>query len=249
MVFQIVGLIALVRQSVLEDFPNGTFDFCDSSSGVDFLDALRFGNRDSLIAFCDSFEEIAIGFFDPVAHERKCGLAFEEALGRDFVRDDKKKCNLGSRVANGHVNDGFHHLEIQLATVALVRSGRIVESIADDNFSGGESGANDLTDKLSSAGVHQKQFCLGSHRFVLSAVLERVANFFADGSAARLANGTNRITLETQMFGKQRDLRGFAASFGAFETDEKAGHYEREIRNSKLKARNKLEVRGLKMNI
>jgi hypothetical protein len=51
------------------------------------------------------------------------------------------------------------------------------------------------------------------------------------------------------MFGKQRDLRGFTTSFGAFEADEEAGHYERKIRNSKLEARNKLEVRGLKMNI
>ena len=162
---------------------------------------------------------------------------------------DKKKRNFGPGVANGNVDDGFHHLEIQLAAVALIRCGGIVESIADDNFAGGERGANDLADKLSAAGIHQKQLGFPGHRLVLSAVLERVANLFADGRAAGLANGANSMTLETQMFGKQGDLRGFPAAFGAFEADEKAGHYEREIRNSKVEARNKLEVRGSKMKI
>ena len=217
---EIVGLIAVMGQAALQDFPNGSLDFCDSSCRINFLHALRFCSGDSLIPFCYTFEEIMIGFFNPVAHKRKCGLALKEAVGRDFVGDDEKECNVGSRVANGNVNDGFYHLEIQLATVALIRCGGIVEAIAQNNFSRSECWANDLADELRAAGIHQKQFCFGGHRFVLSAMFERVANFFADGSAAGLANGTNGVTFETQMFGKQRNLRGFAASFGAFEADE-----------------------------
>jgi len=217
---EIVGLIAVMGQAALQDFPNGSLDFCDSSCRINFLHALRFDSGDSLIPFCYTFEEIAIDFFNPVAHERKRGLPLEEPVGRDLVRDDEKQRNVWPGVTHGNVNDGFYLLEIQLMTVALVRCGGIVEAIAQNNFSSGEGWANDLADELRAAGVHEKQFCLGSHSLVLSAMFERVANFFADGSAAGLANGTNGVTFETQMFGKQRDLRGFAASFGAFEADE-----------------------------
>src|SRR4029077_2545367 len=97
---------------------------------------------------------------------------------------DEKQRNVWPGVTHGNINDGFYHLEIQLATVALVRRGGIVEAIAYDNFSNGEGWANDLAHELRAAGVHEKQFCLGSHSLVLSAMFERVANFFADGSAA-----------------------------------------------------------------
>lgn len=217
---EIVGLIAGMGQAALQDFPNGSLDFHYRAGCINFLDSLRFGSGDSLIPFCYAFEEIAIGFLDPVAHKRKCGLALKQPVGRDFVRDDEKECNVGPRVTHGNVNDGFYHLEVQLATVALIRRGGIVEAIAQNDFSSGEGWANDFADELRAAGVHEKQFCLGSHSLVLSAMFERVANFFADGSAAGLANRANGEAFKTQMFGKQRDLRGFAASFGAFEADE-----------------------------
>src|SRR4029077_20936049 len=109
---EIVGLIGVMGQAALQDFPNGSLDFGDSSCRINFLDALRFGSGDSLIPFCYTFEEIMIGFFNSVAHKWKCGLAFEQSVSCDFVGDDEKQRNVWPGVTNSNINDGFYHLEI-----------------------------------------------------------------------------------------------------------------------------------------
>jgi hypothetical protein len=52
-------------------------------------------------------------------------------------------------------------------------------------------------------------------------VLERVADFLADGRAARLTQGTDAIAAGQKLPPEQFHLSGFAAAFGAFEGDEK----------------------------
>ena len=212
--------MALRRQPNPERLHNGSFDFLHGSSCIDFLDALRLRRCNGLVTFGNALEEAAVGFFNPVAHEGQGGLPLKQAFGGDLVRNHEQQCQIRARIADGDVNDGFDHFQIELAPVALVGSGRIVKAIAHNNLSGGQRRTNDFADELRAAGVHQKQFRLGSHGFVFSAVLERVADFLADGRAARFANGADGMTLETQMLGQQRDLRRFAAAFGTFETDE-----------------------------
>jgi len=217
-------LISLWGQPALKNFPNSRFNFCNRSSRIDFLDSLWLGSRNRLITLRDSFEETAIGFFNAITHKRKCGLALEESVGCDFVWDDEKESDVWSRFTHGNIDDRFDHFEIQLTTVALVCCGGIVETIAYNNFSRIKGRADYFADELSPARIHEQQFRFRSHRCVVSAMLQSVANLLADRCAAGFANRADSITFKPQMFGKQRNLCGFAAPFGAFEADEKTGH-------------------------
>ena len=78
---------------------------------------------------------------------------------------------------------------------------------------------------------------------VLLAVLERVADFLADGRAARFAQHAHAMAKCAQPPCEHFYLRGFAAAFRAFKCDEQAFHCgfgnieqpNAEHRTSKLK--------------
>ena len=91
------------------------------------------------------------------------------------------------------VNDAPHGGQIQLPTVALIRRGGIVEAVAHDDFAPGQRRTDDFAHELRAAGVHQEQFGFRRHRVVGVTVLERVADFLADGRAARLAKHAHGV--------------------------------------------------------
>ena len=144
-------------------------------------------------------------------------MCSSDLLGADFRRHMEEERERGPRVADGEINHGFDVREIKFATVALIRGGGIVKAVAHDDFAGGEGRADEFADDLRTAGVHQEQLGLGGHRMVVQAVLEGVADFFADGRAAGFAQRADFVAERLQAVGEQLDLRGLAAAFGAFE--------------------------------
>ena len=71
-----------------------------------------------------------------------------------------------SRPPNREINHGLHLVQVELATVALVSGGRVVEAVAQDDFAGRERRADDFQHELRAAGVHQEQFGFRHHHFV-----------------------------------------------------------------------------------
>ena len=110
--------------------------------------------------------------------------------------------------------------EVEPATVALIHDGRVKESIAQNNFAGIERRANDFPHELRARGVHEQQLRFGSHVAIRGAVLEKMADFLADRSAAGFAQNNNILTELGKPLSEPFDLRGFAAAFGALERDE-----------------------------
>ena len=123
-------------------------------------------------------------------------------------------------VPDGEVNDALHCGKVELAPVALIRRGGIVEAIADDDLTTSERRTDEFAHQLRAAGVHQQQLGFPRHRVIIFAVLQRVADFLADGRAAGLARDAHRVAKLAQPLGEQRHLRGFATAFRALERDE-----------------------------
>ena len=190
------------------------------ADGGDDLDAFRVRGGDGFVALGYALEEGAVGFLHAIADERHGGLARAQALFADGLRDFQEQGQVGAGVPDGEVNHMFDRLQIELSSVALVRGGGIVKTVADDDFAAGEGGADDFADELGATGVHEQQLGFAGHRGVGMAVLERVADFLTDGRPAGFAEHLHRVTPLAQSFHEQRDLRAFAAAFVALECDE-----------------------------
>ena len=92
-----------------------------------------------------------------------CGLPGEPAGVADLQRHVQQQGQIRARVADGEIDDWPDHGQIELAAVTLVGGGRIVETVAQDDLTGGEGRADDLADELGAAGVHQQQSASGRH--------------------------------------------------------------------------------------
>src|SRR5437870_13918954 len=123
--------------------PDDGFNVFATAVGINLPDAFWISGGNRAIASSYAFEEIAVGFFDAVAHERERSLAGEQALGTDFVGDEHEQGEVGAGVPDGQINHLLHEVQIESAAIALVSGGRVVEPIAQDEFAGGQGGAND----------------------------------------------------------------------------------------------------------
>src|SRR5436190_21870341 len=102
----------------------------------------------------------------------------------------------------------------------LVSDCGVIETVTQNDLVGGKGRADDFTNKLSAAGVHQKQLGFVVHSAVLDAVLESVANFFSDRSSSRLTQRPDLVAELAQSCGEQRYLSGLAAPFSTLEGNE-----------------------------
>ncbi len=214
----------------------------DALGRVDDPHPLRLGGRDGGETLVHSLEKGAVGFLHAVAqwfverelhavllggaprHFQEPILPREPARFADLERDVEQEREVWAGAFDGKFYDRLDLREIELASVALVSRGRIVEAVAKDDLPGGQRGADDFADELSAAGVEKEQLGLGGHRVVGLAVLERVSDFLADGRAARLSQDARSTAQFAQPRAEQPDLRRFPASFGPLEGDEQAFH-------------------------
>src|ERR1051326_1535297 len=144
----VLPLATLCRQPFLQCFPNGSLNLRNVSAGINLVNAFGLGSSDRLVAFRDTFEKTTVSFLNPIAHEGQGRLALEQALRGDLMRNNKKKCDIRACVTDRNVDNGLNHSEIQLPAVALIGDGRIIEAIADDDFSGSQGRTNDFTNEL-----------------------------------------------------------------------------------------------------
>ena len=155
-----------------------------------------------------------------IADEGQRSLARAQPVFADRLGNFQEHCQIRARVADGEIDDVLHGLQIELSTVALIRGGGIVEAVTDDDLTAREGGADDFADELGATGVHEQQLGLAGHGRVGVAVLERVADFLADGRAAGFAEDLHRVSPLLQSLDQQRQLRAFARAFVALKCDE-----------------------------
>ena len=106
----------------------------------------------------------------------------------------------------------------------MIGDRRIVKPVAQYNFTCLERRTNDFPHELGAAGVHEQELRLGSHGAVLFAVLEGVADFLADRSAAGFAQEADAPARVAQPLGEKADLGRLASALGAFQCDEDPFH-------------------------
>jgi hypothetical protein len=173
------------------------------------------GGGNGFVAFFNALEKLGTGLFHAVGY----GGAGAAAGLADGDGEHKEEGEVGASPADGE-GDYFPDLfGIESAAMDLIGDGGIEKAVAEDNLAGGEGGTDDLTDELGAAGVEEEKLGLGGHVLIGFAVLEGVADFFADGGAARFAQNAHGAAKGAEAFGKGGDLGGFAAAFGAFEGD------------------------------
>src|SRR5439155_24753092 len=88
------------REERLDEAPNDCFSALEGFVGVNLAHALRLSGGDGAIAFGDALEKAAIGLFNAIAHEGEGGLAGEQALRTDFVREEHQQGQVWARVAD-----------------------------------------------------------------------------------------------------------------------------------------------------
>src|ERR1700722_12980684 len=99
-----------------------------------------------------------------------------------------------------------------------------MKTVAEHDGAGGQGGTNRFAPQLRPAGVHQEQFGFRCHRVIGLAVFERVADFFANGRAARLPELLHGMALLVQTLRQNVELRRFPAPFCSFKRDEQSAH-------------------------
>lgn len=202
---------------------DGLFHGFDGAGGIERLDALGVGFGQSIETLFDALEEGVVGFFHTVA-DGLGGLALQASGVTDFEGNPEEEGEVGLGVTYGEVDGALDVIQVEAAAVGLVGEGRIVEAVAEDDVTLGEGGADDFVDELCAAGVEEEEFGLRAHGVVLVAMLEGVADFFADGCSSGFTEGEDVVAEGAEVLGQALYLGGFTAAFGAFERDEEAGH-------------------------
>ena len=103
----------------------------------------------------------------------------------------------------------------KLAACSLVGLRRVGEAVAEDNRAGGESGADDFGDGLGSVGEHEGKFgegVDGADGGFGAGVEEEVADAFAEGGRAGVAEGYDGLSLGDEVGGEAAELGGFAGA-------------------------------------
>ena len=168
-----------------DQFPDVFADGFDSARAIHHAHAVGFSGGDGLVTLGHAVKEMLVAFLQPVADKGQGGLARAQAFGADFRRHVQQQGQIGPRVADGKINHALDQRQVQSAAITLIRRGRIVKAVAQDNFADREGGADGFADELRPAGIHQQQFGFIGHRHVGLAVFERVADF-AEAMAAYL---------------------------------------------------------------
>jgi len=132
----------------------------------------------------------------------------------------KKEGDVGEPRTGGKTVDALDGGAGDPAGDALVDGGGIEETIRDDDVPGGEGGEDFFADQLGAAGGKEEEFGFGRHGAIIGRVLEEVADVFADGGAAGLADEEGFMPGGVERFNEVADLRALAATFRTFETDE-----------------------------
>lgn len=195
----------------------------DWAGSVDGLDAVGMGLGEGIESLFDALEEGLVRLFHSVA-DGLGRLSLLAAGGADLDGDAQEECEVGVGIADGEVDGALDVIQVEAASVGLIGEGGIIESVAEDDVSLVEGGADDFVDELCAAGVEEEEFGLRAHGVVLVAMLESVPDFFTDGCSAGLAEGEDVVSEGAEMEGEALYLGGFTAAFRAFESDEEAGH-------------------------
>ena len=134
-------------------------------------------------------------------------------------RGSAQKGEVGTRGSHGEIDHLLNLLQVESPAVALVGRRGIVEPVTENDMTGSQCGADDLTHQLGPAGVHEEQFCFGRHALVLLAVFECVPDLLPDGCAARFAEAHHFMAQAPKASGQALDLCGFAAPLVSLESD------------------------------
>ena len=149
-----------------------------------------------------------------VEHQREVG---REAGMRDF-RERANRCGVDAPAA------------------ALVRLGRVRESIAEHAAPGGQCRPDDLRDMARARREIDQELGGRADRTVTGFEHQR-AQFLRKRSAARLARDDRFDSAVAQVRRRQRNLRGLADAFHALECDERAAHARQRTRTLRPRRR------------
>lgn len=123
------------------------------------------------------------------------------------------------RTCNREVVGIAYHLAVEAIGKRLIAGRGVVETVAQDHFAGREGGRDDLVHQLGARGLVEQQLAGIAHRRV-GGVEQQGADLFADGGAARLAQGYDLVACKVERAGQQARLRGLAGAVDALERDK-----------------------------
>ena len=174
----VLGDIEPVRADLLDRLRK---DFLDGRGGVDELYAGGFLGGNAAKSLVNALLERHALCLHAICRATG-GHTQRRLLGCDVV--DERERRMRSR--DGQVIGIAYHLAIETVGKRLVAGRGIVEAVAQDHFTGRESGGYDLVHQLGTRSLVEQQLAGIAHRRV-DGVEQQGANLFADGGTARLA--------------------------------------------------------------
>src|SRR4051812_43682378 len=145
----------MLTKQRFDEFPNIVRDGVDRTSCINQSNALWLSRGDGVVAVFNATKEFAVCFLESITFR---GAARTTSRLAHFDGNAQEQREMRTRFADGDVDHVANKREIEFATIALIRGGRIVEAIAQYNFTRGKGRADDFAYELRAAGVHQQQF-------------------------------------------------------------------------------------------
>lgn len=215
-----------------DGFPDVRSDFVDGLGGIDDDETVRLAAGEVQIALADGFIEGAGLRFHAVGSVANSRGQAGGGNGRVEVEEEGDG---GQAITDGKTVDNSNFQGIDAAGNALIDGSGVVEAVADDDAASVQSRKDFFPDELGAAGGEEEEFGFGGEECPVFGILQQVANGFAGVGAARLASDEWRGAHFRQALGEELDLSGFAAGFGALESDKQAVGHEPSMKKESFR--------------
>src|SRR5437763_8321330 len=211
-------------QPRLHDLPNCVSNDFLRGSGVDHHAAIRVARCNRQIGVTELFVERGALPFKPV---RLCiATAQPCSLEADLDRKIEDHRQVGSEFADRNALEDIDQFLIDLPENALIDSGGIRKSIANDPFAGSQRRKNRTLHVVIARSREEHGFDIGPE-WLSRTAQQDVTNDLGARRAAGLARQLSAKSARLQTQRQHRGLRGLACPFAAFECYELAARHMR----------------------
>ena len=211
------------QQTFGDGFGDLFVDLVDGEVAGDEDDAVGFAGGDFAVLLPDAAVEGVLLLLEAVFV--LAGLGFVAGVaaagaGQAGVEGgQQQESEVGLKIAANQAVQVENYSRTELAAAALVGFGRVGEAVAEDHFSGVESGLDDFGDGLGAVAEHERHFGHGGEAGG-AGVEKNFADAVAGRGSAGLAGDDGLEAALLKPEGQALDLGGLAGTVKAFERDE-----------------------------
>jgi len=210
--FKVSGVLVEGEESLGYGFDDLLVDFVDGEVAFNEDDAGGFAGGDFAVFEVDAEVELVLFLLEAafvVAGFLKGALVAGAGAGEGGVKGgQEQEGQVGLEVGAEESMEIEDDLGAELTTAALVSLCGVSKSVAEEDFSGGEGGQDDLVDGLGAVSKHEGHLSQGGERGG-AGIEEELADAVSGGGSAGLAGEDRGEAAAFEPGGQTFDLGGF----------------------------------------